>query len=82
MRGYFQRPINITSGARCKDYNEKVGGVTNSMHIQGKATDLSTNDLTNKEQDYLVLCAGRAGFTAISKYENFIHVDTGKPRFW
>lgn len=30
----------VTSGLRCKAYNQKVGGITNSKHCKGRAMDL------------------------------------------
>ncbi|MDD6272337.1 MAG: D-Ala-D-Ala carboxypeptidase family metallohydrolase [bacterium] len=33
--------INITSGLRCKKWNEIQGGTTNSKHIKGKAVDFT-----------------------------------------
>ncbi len=35
--------VNIMSGYRCKEYNEKVGGVKNSQHTEGKAADIKLN---------------------------------------
>lgn len=39
IREHFGKPIIITSGVRCVNYNRKVGGVTNSMHVKNKAAD-------------------------------------------
>lgn len=39
IREHFGKPIIITSGVRCVNYNRKVGGVTNSFHVKNKAAD-------------------------------------------
>lgn len=38
-RTYHKRPINITSGLRCKKHNKKVGGSTGSYHTKGGGAD-------------------------------------------
>ena len=40
-REHFNRPITVTSGRRCATHNAKVGGVSNSRHLSGKAMDFS-----------------------------------------
>ena len=41
LRQYYGKPIRITSGFRCPELNEAVGGVGNSQHQFGEAADLS-----------------------------------------
>lgn len=39
IRERFATPIIVTSGYRCKELNEIVGGVDNSQHRSGQAVD-------------------------------------------
>ena len=39
IREAYGKPITITSGVRCEYQNKRVGGVTNSQHMKGKAAD-------------------------------------------
>lgn len=39
VRQHFGRPMTVTSGRRCSSHNAKVGGVSNSRHLSGKAMD-------------------------------------------
>ena len=39
VRSHFDRPMTVTSGRRCASHNAKVGGVSNSRHLSGKAMD-------------------------------------------
>lgn len=39
IRNHYGKPINITSGIRCKQHNKNVGGSKTSKHLQGKAVD-------------------------------------------
>ena len=40
IREKYGKPIIITSGYRCQELNEKVGGKSNSFHLKGLAADL------------------------------------------
>ena len=37
-------PVIVSSGCRCKEHNEAVGGSEHSQHLLGKAADLMVND--------------------------------------
>lgn len=40
IRSKVNEPIYINSGYRCKNYNRRVGGVSNSQHLLGNASDI------------------------------------------
>lgn len=40
FRDWYNRPMTVTSGYRTEAYNKQVGGVSNSQHIYGIATDI------------------------------------------
>lgn len=40
LRKYFDKPVDVTSGLRCKQHNKNVGGVSNSQHQYGNASDI------------------------------------------
>ncbi len=41
MRRYFRKPVHITSGIRCKDYNDSlVNSSPTSGHLKGNAADV------------------------------------------
>jgi hypothetical protein len=39
FRWFVNRPIKITSGVRCEEWNAHVGGKPDSLHISGRAAD-------------------------------------------
>jgi len=77
------KPINITSGVRCKAENSRSGGDSNSPHLLGKAADIqvvgvkpieiaTTSDLSELD-------------IRIGIYPNHVHIDVICPnpsRFW
>ena len=79
LRERLAAPVKITSGYRCPDHNQAVGGASLSQHREGKAFDIITSNV-----DALATAAKLSGFTGIGKYPNrgFLHVDTGDAREW
>lgn len=65
----------ITSARRCKEHNEKIGGVANSFHLRGMAVDLA---VPNGAMAYriLYLAAVRHNFRGIGIGKTFVHLDT------
>lgn len=49
IREHFNAPTIVTSGYRCKQHNAKVGGVSNSRHLSGRAMDIVVTGHTAKE---------------------------------
>lgn len=43
VREHFGKPITVSSGRRCANHNARVGGVSNSRHLGGKAMDFSVS---------------------------------------
>lgn len=76
--------INITSAYRTKKYNKKVGGVSNSQHLYGKAVDITIRN--NSRFMEAAQYAEKIGFSGVgldNKYQMFLHLDTrnGKAYF-
>jgi uncharacterized protein YcbK (DUF882 family) len=72
LRDNIGKPIFINSGYRNKEYNKKVGGVTNSQHLLGKAADIRVDGIN---VDELSRHAKIVGFNGIGIYKDFLHVD-------
>ena len=45
MREDYGQPLYITSGYRCEELNEKVGGVKTSQHVKGQAADINLGSI-------------------------------------
>ncbi len=54
LRTKYGKPINISSGYRCRNFNRKVGGSTNSAHLLGQAADWYFADGSLANQNYRI----------------------------
>lgn len=55
LREWYNKPIYINSGYRCKELNKAVGGVSNSYHLKGMAADIDMGDKDDNQPlfDYI-----------------------------
>jgi len=81
-----ERPFEVISGYRSPATNAMLrqasGGVAqNSLHMQGRAIDIRLPgcDLKRLRETALAMQAGGVGYYPQS---DFIHIDTGRVRFW
>lgn len=51
IRKHYKKPMHITSGMRCPYENSKSGGVSNSGHLRGYATDFYMKDVTETAKE-------------------------------
>jgi hypothetical protein len=54
LRNETGKPIGISSGYRCSNFNKQVGGDANSAHLQGGAADFYFEDSSLGDQNYRV----------------------------
>lgn len=78
-RNAIGQPFVINSAYRDPEHNKLVGGSKRSQHLRGTAFDISTNKHNRRE---LYNACVDAGFTGFGFYGTFLHVDTGRPRWW
>ncbi|HNL77037.1 MAG TPA: YcbK family protein [Accumulibacter sp.] len=82
-----QEPFQVISGYRCPATNDQLrenggGGVARrSLHMLGRAIDirLPETPLNELREAAISLKAGGVGFYP---QEQFVHLDTGKVRYW
>lgn len=71
----------ITSGARCKNHNTRIGGVSDSAHIYGLAVDIAYYN--SQQSFYIIKSLLDVGFQriGINFEKSFIHcdIDNSKP---
>ena len=70
-RDAYGEHIFVTSGFRCKELNELVGGVDNSQHQYGEATDVTCSDLRRLAEIIIKL---RLPFDQMGIANNYLHI--------
>ena len=83
IRDFIRFPINITNAYRCPAHNKEVGGVSNSQHVLGKASDIQVSD-SSPEAIYQVIDTlaeyGHVLQGGLGLYNTFTHYDIRKTR--
>lgn len=80
VRSDFNRPMIISSGARCPKHNREVGGAKYSAHIctpgaPACAADITTLGLSGELKYELLRLGFKYGFRGIGISRNFLHFD-------
>jgi uncharacterized protein YcbK (DUF882 family) len=73
IREHFDAPVVITSGCRCKTWNEGCDGRPNSYHLQGRAADFKVISVNAADVQDL---ADNMEVGGLGRYSNFTHIDT------
>ena len=76
------KPVNISSGVRCRFQNERVGGASNSPHLLKKAADIQVK---GADPIFVALMAETVSGMRIGIYPNHVHLDVMPPnpsKFW
>ena len=71
-------PITINSAYRNAIYNKQIGGANKSLHLVGKASDITIQGLTPKEVHTLLSDLMEEGTIAeggLGSYNSFTHYD-------
>jgi uncharacterized protein YcbK (DUF882 family) len=83
---YRPRSMLLISGYRSPEFNAQLratggGQASTSLHTQGLAADVSLPGL-NLKRTWQDLRQRRTGGVGYYHTNNFLHIDTGAPRFW
>lgn len=72
LRERVGKPITQNCAYRCPEHNAAVGGVSNSQHPKGYASDITIQGMTPNE----VADVAEPIFNGIGRYDTFTHVDS------
>ena len=74
VRTYFGKTMVVSSGRRCATHNAKVGGVSNSRHLFGKAMDFCVSGMSASMVLTYVQKLPEIRY-AYAIDDNFVHMD-------
>jgi uncharacterized protein YcbK (DUF882 family) len=78
LRATLGKSIKINSGYRSPSHNKKVGGVSNSQHVKGTASDIVVSGLSPKQVAVTIeklIAEGKMKEGGIGIYNTFTHYD-------
>jgi uncharacterized protein YcbK (DUF882 family) len=76
-------PLKVLSGYRSPEHNAAEGGAKDSQHVPGKASDVTTPDLTPAQvQEAALELQAEGEIGGVGTYPGFTHVDWGPKRTW
>ena len=78
LRDYLKEPVRINSAYRHANYNKKIGGAPDSMHVKAMAADITVKSKTPKQVKAVIeklIKAKKLKFGGIGLYPGFVHVD-------
>jgi uncharacterized protein YcbK (DUF882 family) len=78
LRDAVGKTITITSGYRSQKHNAKIGGVKNSQHVKGTASDIKVKGMTAKEVALVIeglIASGKMKEGGIGIYPTWVHYD-------
>lgn len=80
IRDKFNKALTISSGFRCKELNDKVGGARTSQHLIGQAADFHIKDVAFN--DIMDWCVDNLIFDQLideySKNSHWLHISFNK----
>jgi uncharacterized protein YcbK (DUF882 family) len=66
-------PLIVNDACRCAKHNFQVGGVPDSAHTKGLASDIHITNDAMKER--LIKTALEHGVMGVGRYKTFVHLD-------
>jgi uncharacterized protein YcbK (DUF882 family) len=78
LRDYLKEPVRINSAYRHANYNKRIGGAPDSMHVRAMAADITVKSKTPKQVKAVIerlIKAKKLKFGGIGLYPGFVHVD-------
>lgn len=78
LRDYIKEPIRVNSGYRHPEYNKRIGGKPNSMHLQAKAADITTKSYSPKKLAGIIeklIAEKKMKQGGLGVYPGFVHYD-------
>lgn len=78
-REHIGKPFTITSGYRCKELNQAIGGASKSQHCKGEAVDFVCNGLGSSKTLFKAILESGVEFDQIiEEFGQWVHISYKK----
>lgn len=74
FREWIKKPVIITSGNRCPEYNKAIGGAKNSKHMYSIAADIQVKGV-NPTEIYEYFNMRYPDKYGLGLYSSWVHID-------
>lgn len=74
LREMIKKPVNVTSGYRCKRVNTAIGGAKKSQHLVGQAADINIKGKTTEALFQYIKNSGIPFDQLIQEFDSWVHV--------
>jgi hypothetical protein len=78
IRDKLNKPMIVSSGYRCEELNNKIGGVKNSQHTKGQAVDFKVKGMTVKEVINFIVDNDFEFDQLINEHDMWVHISYAK----
>jgi hypothetical protein len=78
IRDKLNKPMIVSSGYRCEELNNKIGGVKNSQHTKGQAVDFKVKGMTAKEVINFIVDNDFEFDQLINEHDMWVHISYAK----
>ena len=78
LRDHLGEPVRINSAYRHPNYNKRIGGAPDSMHLRAMAADITVKSKTPKQVKAFIerlIKLKKLKFGGVGLYPGFVHVD-------
>jgi hypothetical protein len=75
FRSVVGAPVHIHSGYRCAQHNAEIGGAKGSLHVAGRAADVSVVGKTARQLKAIAETVPRIKGFGIDDHKNYLHID-------
>lgn len=77
IRKKIGKEIIVNSGYRCVKLNRKIGGASNSQHINGEAVDITVKGVSNLELIKIIKELNLPFDQCIEEFHQWVHISYG-----
>ena len=78
IRDLIKKPMIISSGYRCKEVNQLVGGKSTSQHTKGMAVDFTVKGMSIKKIIETIKNSNIEYDQLINEYDSWVHISFNK----